>query len=278
MLHPDSSSAENHGEFFLNLAQNIDDHLQGKQTNWSDLMPTKDSGVGAAVDVALTALMPGFGEAEAAGAEVSNIREAVDDRLFGCVFTLLAEEVLALVAMDENLNPALRQASVEHLVDAWENFHQWAPREYLPPLQATWDARRRIRVGGGTLLGVGEILRLLQSGCDPEFVDFFSRETLTEDEQAAFHEFLIGVTTEQIHSLEEVMKEEGRTSFSREEAQVALELDPQARGAGHPGVRAFQFFRERSLAAAARRMRDLDGPKKTAEEYVMIYFLEQEMG
>ena len=67
MLHPDSSSAENHGEFFLNLAQNIDDHLQGKQTNWSDLMPTKDSGVGAAVDVALTALMPGFGEAEAAG-------------------------------------------------------------------------------------------------------------------------------------------------------------------------------------------------------------------
>lgn len=218
------------------------------------------------------------GEAEAAGAEVATMREAVDDRLFGCVFTLLAEEVLGLVAMDAKLEPPLRKAAVKHLVDAWENFHQWAPREYLPHLQATWDARRRIRVGGGTLLGVGEILRLLQSGCDPEFVDFFSRETLSEDEQEAFQEFLIGVTTEQIHSLEQLMKEEGRTSFSREEAQAALELDPQARGAGHPGVRAFQFFRERALAAAARRMRDLDGPKKTAEEYVMIYFLEQEIG
>ena len=64
--------------------------------------------------------------------------------------------------MDENLDMAVRQASVEYLVDAWENFHQWAPREYLPHLQATWDARRRIRVGGGTLLGVGEILRLLR--------------------------------------------------------------------------------------------------------------------
>eukprot|EP01045_Picozoa_sp_COSAG04_P002738 COSAG04_NODE_104_length_26097_cov_12.466074_11_plen_517_part_00 len=63
MLHPDSSSAENHGEFFLNLAQNIDDHLQGKQTNWSDLMPTSDTGLGATVDAGLLALAPGLGEA-----------------------------------------------------------------------------------------------------------------------------------------------------------------------------------------------------------------------
>tara|TARA_B100001750_G_scaffold233352_1_gene233480 strand:- start:1542 stop:2513 length:972 start_codon:yes stop_codon:yes gene_type:complete len=215
-------------------------------------------------------------EAQKGGIDVSAVQETIDDRLFGCVFTLLAEEVLGLIGMDEKLEIKLRTRAVTHLVDAWGNFHQWAPRKYFPLLQATWDARRRVHVSGGTLMGMGEVLRLLQSGCDPEFVDFFSRENLVEDEQLAFQEFLIGVTTEQLSSLEQTMQEEGRTSFSREEAQAALELDPRARGAGHPGVRAFQFFRERALAAAARRMLDLAGPKKTAEEYVMIYFLEQQ--
>ena len=40
------------------MAQNIDDHLQGKQTNWSDLMPTSDTGIGATV-MSLTQINPG---------------------------------------------------------------------------------------------------------------------------------------------------------------------------------------------------------------------------
>ena len=50
----------------------------------------------------------------------------------------------------------------------------------------------------------------------------------------------------------------------------------RARASGHGGVRAYRFFRERQLQAAARRLRNEPGPRRTAEEYVMLYFLEKE--
>ena len=37
----------------------------------------------------------------------------------------------------------------------------------------------------------------------------------------------------------------------------------------------FEFFLSRHLPAAARRQADLPGPKRTAEEYVMLHYLEQ---
>jgi hypothetical protein len=40
----------------------------------------------------------------------------------------------------------------------------------------------------------------------------------------------------------------------------------------------YLFFVKRHLGALTRRVSQLAGPKRTAEEYVMIYFLEQECG
>ena len=37
----------------------------------------------------------------------------------------------------------------------------------------------------------------------------------------------------------------------------------------------YLFFVKRHLEAHARQIRNLPGPKRTAEEYVMVYFLEQ---
>ena len=213
---------------------------------------------------------------EAAQTELEEVRKDVDEWLHGCVYTLLAEEVLGSIARDVEQDEELRTGAVEKLASIWSNYLHWAVRDFFPLLQATWSARRRIRVSIGTTLGVSEMMRLLQAGCDPEFVEYFARPNPTQDEARAFQEFLIGVPTEAIRSLVQLMEEEGRSCMSPEEAREALGIVTPENDTGHGGVRAYRFFRERQLQAAARRLRNEPGPRRTAEEYVMIYFLEKE--
>ncbi|NQU50030.1 MAG: hypothetical protein HQ519_15375 [Planctomycetes bacterium] len=258
------------------------DHLvQANETNYEMFVPTR-----ALVGRTLVQAELNFWRmARFVGREVEEYRPGpialvltqVDEWLHGCVYTMLAEEVLGSISRDEQNSVELRTLATEKLCSLWEDYLHWAVRDFSPLLQATWTARRRIRVSLGTLLGVSELMRLLQAGCDPEFVEYFARPNPTEDEGLAFHEFLIGVRTEQIRSLEQFMKEVGRSSLSQAEAESALGIQPLRPEQSHGGVKAYRFFRERHLQATARRMRDEPGPRRTAEEYVMIYFLEKEL-
>jgi len=199
----------------------------------------------------------------------------LDSGLHGCVYTKLTEEVLSAISYDEHLGRPTRARAVRHLSQLWENRLSYRVRDFFPLLEATWNARRRIRVSVGTMLGISEIFRLIVAGCDPRFVEFFSRAHLTEDESQAFQEFLIGMPMEEIHSLSQLMEKTGKSSWSADEAWHALRSDPRSSGQEFQPVQAYESFRERFLQAAARRLKNLPGPKKTAEEYVMIYFLEQ---
>ena len=204
--------------------------------------------------------------------ENEDLVEEIDHWMHGCVYTRVAEDILQGLAMDETVPLEIRKEAVSSLCAFWESRHLYGARHFFPLLAATWAARRRIRVCVGTLLGVSEIIRLLQAGGDPEFVGHFAKNTLTEDEQQAFQEFLIGVSTEKIQSIAQLMEESGKSSITPEEAgidqldQKGLENQPEC-------LRFYAFFRSRHLQASARRIRQLPGPKRTAEEYVMSYFL-----
>jgi len=204
------------------------------------------------------------------------LRLEVDRWLHRCVYAVLAEEVLSAIGMDASLERPVRREAVRHLVSIWDGAPSKEVRAFFPLLEAVWTARRQLRVNLGTMLGFSEMMMLLQAGCDPQFVQYFAQTRRTRDEAEAFKEFLVGVTTEQIHSLEQLLQETGRTSMTREEAAHALGKGEAESTSGHPGVRAYLIYRERYLQAAARRLRNLSGPKHTAEEYMMIYFLERE--
>ena len=208
-----------------------------------------------------------FGEGERA------LQDAIDARLHACVYEKLTEELLASVCMESSVPRALRRLATADLVSLWDDSPSEQVRAFFPLLEATWEARRRMRVSVGTMLGVSEIMRLLQAGCATQFVDYFSRSRLTKDEGMAFQEFLIGVSSEQLLSLEQLLEDTGRCSLSPEEAEAALGLE-RRREHGHLGVAAYHFYRERYLQAAARRIRNLPGPKHTAEEYMLLYYLE----
>lgn len=204
------------------------------------------------------------------------LRLAVDRWLHRCVYAVLAEEVLSAIGRESSLERAVRREAVRNLVSIWDGAPSGQVRAFFPVLEAVWNARRQLRVNLGTMLGFSEMMMLLRAGCDQNFIHYFGQARRTRDEAEAFQEFLVGVTTEQIHSLEQLLQQTGRTSMTREEAVHALGQGKAESRSSHPGVAAYLLYRERYLQAAARRLRNLAGPKHTAEEYLMIYFLERE--
>lgn len=261
----------------------VDDLVQATEANYEFFLPTRAL-VGRALLMAeLNAwrlFRHTWKEAVGDGAPGSEaLRRQLDACLHGCIFARCTEELLGSISHDPDMERRVRERAVRNLANLWEQRLSFRVKDFFPLLAYTWEARHRIRVSIGTMLGVSEIFRLLQAGCDPQFVNFFSRPRLTDDEQGAFLEFLIGVPTEDISSLAQLMEKTGRKSLSPEEAADALGRELDFLAPTGEGVRAYEFFRERHLQAAARKLKGLPGPKRTAEEYVMTYFLEhQETG
>ena len=48
--------------------------------------------------------------------------------------------------------------------------------EFFPVLEATWEARARVRVVGGSLMGTSEMFQLLTMGCDERFVSLLTEQ------------------------------------------------------------------------------------------------------
>ena len=147
--------------------------------------------------------------------------------------------------------------------------------DFFPLLQATWEARRHVPVTLGTLVGTTEMFGLIQAGCDERFVGYLVRPDHSDDETAAFREFLFGATTEQLGRVKAEMSDAGKSAIAINELSIEnMPLDAHTL-TDDPALAMFEFFLSRHLQAAARRQTDLPGPKRTAEEYVMLHYLEQ---
>ena len=194
-------------------------------------------------------------------------REEATRRFRVCLYTRLAEEVLSTIASDAQVDRSVREQAVLALAQIWEHRLTYRVRDFFPILEATWQARQRVRVTGGTLTGTVEVFELLQNGCDPQFVEYFARPNPSEDELEAFREFLFGTSVEELDHLEKQMIETGTGSIALDDPAFSQDRDPT--------TIFYEFFRSRHLLATARRMANLPGPKRTAEGYVMISYLQQ---
>lgn len=200
--------------------------------------------------------------------ERERLRENITDCLRKCLHTKLAEEVLASIVSDHTVSHATRSLAVGELAQIWERRLTYRVSEFFPLLESTWEARRRINVRGGTLMGTQELFELFQAGADPNFVDYFARENPTEDEVQAFREFLFGASTEELDRLSRQMQEEDMCSVTMHDMMVSSSHDV--------ATVFYEFFRMRHQLAMARKMSKIPGPKKTAEAYVMIWYLSSE--
>ncbi|MFP6685056.1 MAG: hypothetical protein VB934_10095, partial [Polyangiaceae bacterium] len=201
------------------------------------------------------------------------VMQQINRLLCHCLYTRLADEVLSHMASDDLVARAERQKAVLLLSHIWERV-TYRIGDYLPVLEATWEARRRVEPVFGTLMGSSEMFRLIQAGCDERFVDYLVRPNHTSEEAGAFREFLFGASTEQLNRLETKLREQGQQTVSRGDLD-ARTIEPGRMGVD-PALAMFEFFLSRHMQASARRQAGLAGPKRTAEEYVMLHYLEEQ--
>ncbi|MBL9079371.1 MAG: hypothetical protein JNL08_17855 [Planctomycetes bacterium] len=200
-------------------------------------------------------------------AQAASLRETSARRLRAAVHTRLVEEVLVDVVTDAMVDAKLRAQAVRNLAQLWGNRLTWRVHTFFPILAATWEARQRVRVIGGSLAGNAEMFQLLTAGGEPEFVELLCDRDYGEVEVQAFREFLFGTSSEELDRLALRMASEGLSS---------IELDSRVESGG--GVRdagsiLFEFFRARLMQCSARRIARLPGPRHTAEGYVMLAWL-----
>lgn len=197
--------------------------------------------------------------------QAAALRETAARRLRSSVHCRLVEEVLADIVTDSLVERRLREQAVRNLALLWGNRLTWRVHQFFPILAATWEARQRIRVVGGTLAGHAELMQLFSCGCDAEFVDLLMDQDYGEVEVQAFREFLFGTSSEELDRLAQRMAEEGLSSIELDSRIGATVRDS--------GSILFEFFRSRLVQCTARRTAKLPGPRHTAEGYVMLAWL-----
>lgn len=199
-------------------------------------------------------------------AEAAELRETAARRLRAAVHCRLVEEVLADIVTDGAIERRLREQAVHSLAQLWANRLTWRVHTFFPILAETWEARQRVRVTGGTLVGCTEMFQLLTQGADADFVTLFQQYEPGCEEEQAFREFLFGTSSEELERLAQRMAEEGLSSI-----EIDARIDEGA--ARDAGSILFEFFRSRLVKCSARRTVGLGGPRHTAEGYVLLAWL-----
>ena len=210
--------------------------------------------------------------------EIDELREDVEDVMRGAVLTVIAEDLLMSISGDDRLEERLRRRAAAVMAELWEDRAVGAIEEFFRLLTSIWRAKASITINYGTLAGIAEMFCLARAGCDPEFLSFFCRDDVGEDEHAALLEFMFNATYEELEVMRRYMREHGVKALAAEDVARIFNV-PLCRlhRTTHTAGDIFFTFRERQTMASHRLIRGLPGPKKTAEEYVMIYFLRRDL-
>lgn len=199
-------------------------------------------------------------------------REDLDGELGQSIYSKLAEELFISIVSDPAGAPEVKRAAAQSLFRIWDERLTTEIDDFAPFLESIWRARDRLRPVLGTMRGTSEMFRLIESSKDARVLDYFTEDVPNEQLQA-FEEFLFGISHEEIERLREHLVEEKLAVVSQDDARLVLGRQKES-WVPSGGPHAFySSYKKRRVRAAYRLLTNTDGPKKTAEEYVMAAFL-----
>lgn len=192
------------------------------------------------------------------------------------IYTRLAEELFIGIVTDRAAAPPVKRRAAELLCGVWEGRLLTEIDDFAPVLEAAWEARNKVRPVLGTMLGTQEIFRMFQEARDERFLDYFVDGEISPEQAQAFEEFLFGLAHEDIARLRSHLAERGQAAISRDEAARLLGRDRVGDDGSDGGpMGLYSSYKRRRVKASYRALTGAPGPKRTAEEYVMLSFLQR---
>lgn len=204
----------------------------------------------------------------------AELRERLEHEVAQSIYTKLAEELFVSIVTDPSAPPAVKKGAARFLFRIWEERLLIEVDDFAPVLESTWHARSKLLPVLGTMLGTHEVFRLFNEARDKRFLDYFGEDHVEEEQLLAFEEFLFGLSHEEIGRLRSHMIDEGHACISLDAARALLGDTERSWMPAQNGAQAlYTSYKKRRVNAAHRALTGASGPKKTAEEYVMIAFL-----
>lgn len=221
------------------------------------------------------ALMRGFQTALSpeVGGDPQLWRE-VHAELAQAVYTLIATEILVGLLSEDAVPDRNKRRAARQLMLIWDRAAQLEIDDFCPMLEAAWHARNQVQVRFGALLGCSEYMRLVGSDCPSEFLEFFARDGVEEEELQAFDEFLFNLPYEDLIRLRAAVKNEGVNVVGLEDAARILGRPLAETAAVNDPEAFYRSYRRRRLAAGFRQMTHSPGPRWTAEAHIMMHVLD----
>ncbi|CAN5925050.1 hypothetical protein BH11MYX4_BH11MYX4_45220 [soil metagenome] len=235
-------------------------------------IPTK-AVIGQAYLVAKINLLKALGYALEAASAPRELSEQMEREVAQSIYTKLAEELFVAIVTDAEAPRRVKSGAARFLSRIWEQRLLIEIDDFAPLLESAWAARSKLLPVLGTMLGTHEVFRLFQEAHDKRFLDYFGDEDVEEEPLLAFEEFLFGPSHEDIARIRASMIEEGRGCISLDEARAVLGHAATSTSHDSGAAALYTSYKKRRLNAAHRALTGAPGPKKTAEEYVMITFL-----
>ncbi len=201
----------------------------------------------------------------------------LDLELGQSIYSKLAEELFTSIVTDKGAPASVKTGAARFLSRIWDERLMIEVDDFAPLLESVWRARTKVLPLLGTMLGTSEVFQLFREACDPRFVDYFATDDLAVEQLLAFEEFLFGLSYEEIQKLRGYMRETEASVLTLDDARQLLGRQRPSWTPRHEGAQAFYTsYKKRLVKAHYRSLTGAEGPKRTAEEYVMTALLQAE--
>ena len=207
----------------------------------------------------------------------AELGQALSLHLGRAIYSKLAEELFLSIVTDSDAPADVKASAARFLARIWDERLVIAVDDFAPLLESVWKARSKLLPVLGTMLGTSEVFQLFREACDLRFLDYFGRDEIGLEQLVAFEEFLFGLSHEEISRLREHMAERSESVMTLDAARDLLgrtKVSWMPTPSNEEGAQAlYTSYKRRRVKAHYRALTGAEGPKRTAEEYVMIALL-----
>lgn len=211
--------------------------------------------------------------ADVAGAE--HVRQRAEEEVGRAIYLKMVEELFISILTERYGDRKNKARAADYLFRIWENRLTAAADEFVPMLEAAWEARTKVTPVYGTMLGTAEVLSLFRQSKDDRFLDFFGRDDVDDEQLQAFEEFIFGLSYEHIQALRSRTVEKKSGIVSEDDAiEVLSDTSGLWVFEGFGAAGQYSSYKRRQVKARYRVLTRAPGPKRAAEEYVVIALMQ----
>lgn len=215
-----------------------------------------------------------------APAERPELHRQLSHQIEHIIHTYLLGQLLIDVILNQDISHQTKQVAAKSLLSLWDQYSDHESlSEFFMMIRSLWDARLHIQVLYGTLMGTSELFQLLEAECDPVILQHFTESELSEAEGQAFEEFLFGLSYEEIKLLRTEMKKRDLSVIGKQQVADFLgctleSLHPTREMTGQDPHLIYRSYKRRRFQCRYRSNTGSLGPRKTAEEFLVLSLLD----